>query len=392
MSAPRDERVLILGGGLAAVRTAQALRDHGHRGAVVLVSEEAEPPYDRPPLSKDALLGGVDPARVQLLTEQEYEQLEIELVLGDGAVRLDRRDREVVLASGRRLSYERLVVATGSRARRLAELRSAPDVHHLRTAEDCRRLGTALQPGAALAVIGGGFIGLEVAASALARGCSVTVVEAEPAPLVRVLGPTLASWLVDWHRTRGVDVRTGVAIAGEGEGRTGRLRLTDGALVDADAVLVGVGVTRDLDWLADAGLAVHVGLRCDGDGRTSASDVFGAGDIVCRHSDDHCSPVAHWTAAAESAARVARALLGHTQPAVMDEAFFWSHQGDLKLQSVGRWEAGATTSLVSGSLQSGRFVANHSVDDRLVGVLAANDPRGFLASRRALRDASSVPA
>ncbi|MGW4959902.1 NAD(P)/FAD-dependent oxidoreductase [Nonomuraea sp. NPDC004186] len=385
MSGPH---VVIAGGGLAAVRTAQALRDLGHRGRVTLVSEESDEPYDRPPLSKECLLGTRGADDIRLAAPDEYARQDIRLVLGRAAVGLNLCARTLTLTDGGEIGYDRLVVATGARPRRLPSLPDSGRVHYLRTAADSRRLAGALTDGARVAVIGAGFVGLEVACAARMRGCRVTVVEAAAQPMALIIGAGPAAWLRRRHSERGLEFRCGTTVD-ESEERPDALVLFlgDGTVVETDVVVVGVGIVRDTAWLADAGLETHHGLVCDETGRTSAADVFGAGDVVCRHTAGQCRPIGHWTAASDSAAKVAAALLG-VPPAGLDEdGFFWSDQADLRLQFAGAASPTATATVVSGDFDSGRFVVHYTDGDRLTGVFAANAPRDFLRGRLALRSA-----
>jgi 3-phenylpropionate/trans-cinnamate dioxygenase ferredoxin reductase component len=381
---PERQRVLVVGGGLAAVRTAQALRELGHVGPVTMLSEELRPPYDRPPLSKTHLLAEQSPDPVELLSAEAAGELDIDLHLGCRAVGLDH-DRRTVQVEGVEdlLSYDALVVATGTRARRLDVLDGIAGVHYLRTAEDATSLHGALVPERDVVIIGAGFIGLEVAAAARARGARVTLVEVAERPLAGVLGDQLATWLTDWHRDQGTTVRCGTSVVSATRlDDHVRLELSDQTTLDAGAVVVGVGVQRELEWLSTAGVSTHVGLVCDAEGRSSAPVVFGAGDIVCRHRGSTCSPVLHWTAAAESGRAAARAVLGLAPDPVPSDEYFWSHQGGLRLMSVGGRSADAALSVESGSMVSGKFVAHWSADGRIVGVVAANSARDFLRSRQ----------
>ncbi|MFC4011157.1 NAD(P)/FAD-dependent oxidoreductase [Nonomuraea purpurea] len=383
MSGPH---VVIVGGGLAGLRTAQTLRGLGHRGGISLVSEEFDEPYDRPPLSKGYLLGVRGADDIRLAGREEYARLGIELVLGRAAAGVDPRARTVAFADGGEAGYERLVVATGARPRRLPGLPESVRVHYLRTAADSRRLARALTAGARVAVIGAGFIGLEVASAARLRGCRVTVVEACAQPMAPLIGAEPAAWLRGWHSERGLEFHCGTTV-GRSEERPGAqvLWLADGTVVEADVVVVGAGIVRDTAWLAAAGLETHHGLVCDESGRTSAADVFGAGDIVCRHSAGRCRPIGHWTAAADSAARVAATIVGVPPPDLGEDGFFWSDQADLRLQFVGAVPPTATAAVVHGGFDSGRFVVHYIDGDRLTGVFAANAPREFLRGRLALR-------
>lgn len=389
MTSFRDSigKVVIVGGGLAAVRTAQALRALGHEGTIVMLSDEVEMPYDRPPLSKQVLLGTFPEEALRLLDEEECQRLGIDLRLGHRVVALDPDARMVRVDGHDDLVYDALVVATGSRPRRLDAVADAPDVHYVRTLDDARGLAGRLHEGARVVVVGAGFIGLEVASCARSLGADVTVVEAAPQPLRHALGSEIAAWLQEWHTERGVRFHCGVTVTASTPGSPGaRLQLSDGRMLPADVVVVGVGVERDTTWLREAGLEVEGGLVCDEDGRTATPGVFGAGDVVYRVGPSSAALIGHWTAASGSAERVARALLGLESPSADDDAYFWSHQGDLRLQAVGRHRLDATTTVVSGELATGSFVAHYVLDGELVGVVAANSARTFLLSRKVLRE------
>jgi 3-phenylpropionate/trans-cinnamate dioxygenase ferredoxin reductase subunit len=381
------ERIVIIGGGVAAVRTAQAVRDLDERCTITVLSEESLPPYDRPPLSKEALLTQPAPPPTTLLSLEEAAELGIDLRLGHRVIGLDAEAR-LVEAEGADgpVPYDKLVLATGTRARSLPLLQGLPRVHHLRTAEDAARIRSSLESNERVVLVGGGFIGLEVAAAARIRGVEVTVVEVAAQPLAGVLGEELASCIQQWHSDRGVRFHCGASITGATDlGTHIELSLDDGTVLEAGCVVLGVGVHRDLDWIARAGVATHVGVVCDQEGRTNVPEVFAAGDIACMHDGDVCRPVSHWTAAVESGQRVARGLLGLEQEREVDEAYFWSYQGDLRLMSVGHRTSSAEMHLVSGELASGKFVVEWREGDEVVGAVAATSARDFMRSRLALR-------
>lgn len=383
--------VVLAGGGLAAVRTAQALRDLGHAGPIRLVSAEPTAPYDRPPLSKDVLLGRAGSADAVLLDAAGGEALGIELRLGSGATALDAGAQRITLASGERLRYDALVIASGARARRLALLDGRPDVFLIRDAGDAAALGAALAARPRVAVVGGGFIGLEVTAAAATLGCAVTVVEAADEPLAPVLGAELGAVVRGWHERHGVVFARGRTVAAVRATSAGReLVLDDGSAVPADVVVVGVGAEPAVGWLAGSGLELHRGVRCDEHGRTSLPHVFAAGDVACRHVGGTCVPGGHWTGTNEQARRVAAALLGRPDPRPAElDGYFWSDQYGSRLQFAGR--AGDGARLVSGTFD-GAFVATWSAGGRVIGVLARDDPRGFIRARVALRRAAAPGA
>ncbi|MFD5747271.1 NAD(P)/FAD-dependent oxidoreductase [Streptomyces sp. NPDC127033] len=412
MSAGRRGTV-IAGAGLAGVRTAQTLRDLGYEGRIRLFSEESELPYDRPPLSKAYLTGrrGGEAIRFEDRLDA-YTARGIELVLGKRVVAADLSAGTVGLADGSEAGFDRLVVATGSRPREPAALPPSPTVHYLRTAADSRRLAGALTAGRRVVLVGGGFIGLEVACAARALGCEVTVVEAVALPLATAVGEEPARRLMSWHTARGIAFRCGVTVRSASAAAGARiLRLDDGSQVTADVVVVGVGVVRDTGWLSTAGLGIHHGLVCDHDGRASDPAVFGVGDVVCRHDGTRsdgtgrsgetgergetggsgaCRPIGHWTAAADSAVRVAGTITGGAPAPVQDDGFFWSDQGDLRLQFAGYSGPGSEAAVVSGALDADAFVVHYTDRGRLTGVFAANSPREFLRGRMALRSASGA--
>jgi 3-phenylpropionate/trans-cinnamate dioxygenase ferredoxin reductase subunit len=382
--------IVIAGAGLAGVRTAKKLRDLRYTGRIRLLSEEDEHPYDRPPLSKGFLLGQRSEETIRLSAPEQYAAQGIELELGTQVTGVDPRSGTLGLADGTEVGYQQLVVATGARPRPLDALPPSPAVHYLRTADDARRLAAALTPGARVAVIGGGFIGLEVAAAALSLGCTAAVVEMAELPLAGIVGTGPAQWLRSWHAARGVDFRCGVTVTDCRDlGGARRLRLSDGTAVVADVVVVGVGVIRETGWLSSAGLDVHLGLVCDPSGRTSLPGILGVGDVVCRHDETGCRPIAHWTAASDSAIRAAEALVRGEPATVADDGFFWSDQVDLRLQFAGRADPDSVTTLTEGSLEGDAFVLRYTTCGRLTGVFAANSPRGFLRARMDLRSAGT---
>jgi 3-phenylpropionate/trans-cinnamate dioxygenase ferredoxin reductase subunit len=385
-----DRGVVIAGGGLAGVRTAQTLRRLGYDGRIRLLSEEDEYPYDRPPLSKGFLTGKGDAEAIRLRGPGDYADDGIELLLRTRATGVDPRSRTLSVADGTELGYDWLVVATGAASRQLPALPPAPDVHYLRTADDARCLRRALLPGRRVAVVGGGFIGLEVAAAAVALGCAVSVVEMGSLPLAQVIGPLAAQWLLSWHSERGVHFRCGSPVSGSSREAAGRrLLLADGSHVEADVVVVGAGITRETGWLAAAGLAVHHGLVCDAAGRASLPAILGAGDIACLHGAGGCQPVAHWTAAGESAARAAATIARGEAEHTPDDGFFWSDQGSLRLQFAGHAGPDSVASLATGDFDGGSFVVHYATGRRMTGVFAVNSPRDFLRGRLALRSAGA---
>lgn len=381
---------MIAGGGLAAVRTAQGLRDLGFEGSIMLASEEERLPYDRPPLSKDYLLGRASDDDIRLLAAERLADLDVEVRLGRPAVRLDRKARRVTLAGDLDCDYEKLVVATGARANRLPALEGLDGVVYLRTAADAHVLRDTLAARPRVGIVGGGFIGLEVASVARRFGCDVTVVEMAAAPLAPVLGTELGAFLQEWHEEHGVAFRCGSMVAGaRGAGRVEELVMADGSSVPADVAVVGVGVTPNVGWLEGSGLDVHRGLVCDEHGRTSDSAVFAVGDVACRHVQGECRLTGHWTAASDQAGIVATALLDEpVDDGFSQEGYFWSDQFGSRLQFAGSVGAHPHLTMVSGALQERKFVALLGEPDRATAVFAMDSPRDFVRASMALQPAS----
>ncbi|MET8430573.1 FAD-dependent oxidoreductase [Nocardia sp. NPDC004860] len=378
--------IVIVGGGLAAVRTAQGLRNLGYGRPIHLLSEETTAPYDRPPLSKDYLLGELTDEDLGLLNSKTSAALDLSLHLGHRVAALDRAGRSVRLADSTKVPYGQLVVATGATARRLSGLDPSERVHYLRTVDDAARLRQALLSAERVLVIGSGFIGLEVASSARSLGLEVDVVAADEGPMISILGRELSQWVASVHETNGVRITSSVLVSSVTDNSTGiTVTLGDGTWRSADLVVVGAGVARELDWLAEAGLAVDRGLICDLDGRTSDPNIFGVGDIVRVRDRLIDEDIQHWTAAVDSAQRTAHALTATPYDPDLGDGFFWTEQFGHRLQFAGSAADGCTLEVLTGSLEQGTFVANVVVDGAVTGVFASNSPREFIRNRMALR-------
>jgi len=331
------DSVAIIGAGIAGVRTAERLRESGFAGAVTLVGAELDPPYDRPPLSKQVLRG--ERELVLLRAPDGYDAIGVELRLGVRATGVDADGHRVTLDDGSTLPYAALVIATGARPRTLPSA-GLKGVHLLRSAGDCTRLRDDVASARRAVVVGGGFIGCEVAASLRMLGLDVTIVEMAPAPLLGVLGDRLAAEVVALHEAAGVTVRCGVGVAGlEGDDRVTGVRLQDGSCIPADVVVVGLGVTPELDWLSGSGIQVDDGVVCDSRGRTSAADVYAVGDVARWHDrrTGTSRRFEHWTSAVDQAAAVARDIVGapDDDSEAMPAPYFWSDQYHVKIQSLG---------------------------------------------------------
>ena len=377
-----DRGVLIVGGGLASQRCAEALRGSGYEGRIRIVCGEPEAPYDRPPLSKELLAGKLDDGEVAFRSASWYEDNRVELILGRRARRLDVRARKVDLDDGSELAYDKLLIATGSVARRLPTLEGYANVHELRTLADARGLRTELQRGARLAIIGAGFIGQEVASTARKAGAEVTIVEALPAPLAGILGEDVGHWFAGLHSDEGVEMRLATMLEGaRGNGTVEELVLSGGERLACDAVVVGVGVAPAAGWLKGSGLETE-GVRVDHAGRTSLPGVFAAGDVTqgFDHRVGAHRRAEHWDVAARQGMAAGKAMLGiEPDPAPLPS--FWSDQYGLRIQYVGHAEL-ADEAHFEGDPSGRDFAVVYERAGRPVAALVVGSPRAFARLRR----------
>ena len=389
--------VVVVGASLAGLRAAETLRSEGYDGRLSLVGAEHHLPYDRPPLSKKLLAGQLDVERIRLRRESEYADLRLELRLGERAAWLDPAARRLGLAGGAAVSYDGLVIATGASPRPLPDQPALDGVFLLRTLDDSLALRAAFDAKPRrVVVIGAGFIGAEVAATARAGGLAVTMVEALATPLVRGLGAQMGAVFADLHRDHDVDVRLGVGVAAiEGADRVERVRLADGTVLDADVVVVGIGVQPTTGWLAGSGLAVRDGVLADATLAVGPPGLYAAGDVVRWPHGLLGEEVRleHWTNAAEQGAAAARNLLvtaaGGRGTPYQAVPFFWSDQYDARIQFLGRAHDGDQVEVVHGSLAERRFVALYGRAGRLRAVLGVSLPRLVMPYRALLSNAVS---
>jgi 3-phenylpropionate/trans-cinnamate dioxygenase ferredoxin reductase subunit len=367
--------MVIVGAGEAGARAAAALREEGWDGSVTLVGAEFHPPYERPPLSKAALLAEIEPVATTVLDHDRAAALGIELVLGTEATAIDRAARAVVLADGRTLPYSRLLLATGARPRRLA-LPGHQQALYLRRFDDALALRLLLRPGTRLAIIGGGFIGLELAAAAVARGCAVTLVEAQPRILMRGVPAEIAAVIADRHRAAGVDLRTGIGID---RIEPDAVVLADGSRIAADAVIAGIGAVPETALAEAAGLAVENGIAVDAALATADPDIFAAGDCAaCAHPlyAGRRIRLEAWRNAQDQGALAARNMLGRGE-AIAAVPWFWSDQYELTLQIAGLADEGRT--MIARDLGDGAQLLFHlAADGRLVAASGVG-PLGKIA-------------
>jgi 3-phenylpropionate/trans-cinnamate dioxygenase ferredoxin reductase component len=384
-----DQTHVIVGASLAGAKAAETLREEGFEGRVVLVGSEEERPYERPPLSKDYLRGEVGREKVYVHDESFYAEHDIELRLGRSAVGLDTASGELELDGGERLNYDRLLLTTGSEPRRLqipgAELEG---VFYLRSVEDSDALRDRIDGGGAVVVVGAGWIGAEVAASARQRGLEVTVIEPASLPLERVLGAEVGAIYRDIHVDHGVRLLLGTGVdAFEGDGAVERVRTSDGRLVDCDFVVVGVGVQPRTELAATGGLSVSNGVLVDDRLRASAPGVFAAGDVAnaLHPFYGEAIRVEHWANALNQGPAAARNMLGQSAP--YDRLpYFFSDQYDVGMEYSGYardWER----VVFRGDPADREFVAFWMFEDRVMAGMNVNvwdvtDPIKHLIAER----------
>jgi 3-phenylpropionate/trans-cinnamate dioxygenase ferredoxin reductase subunit len=379
-----SQGIVIAGGGLAAQRAAETLRRNGYDGRLCMLAAEPTPPYDRPPLSKEFLTGGQGEDALRFREDGWYTGNAIELTLSDPAAALDVAERAVVLESGRRVPFGRLLIATGSSPRRLPGTAGFANVHELRTLADATRLRAALDPGARVVVVGAGFIGQEVAATALRLGAEVTILEAAPAPLANLLGPDLGGWFARLHREEGIDVRLSVRIARlHGGHAVTAVELGDGDRIACDALVVGIGTAPATGWLRTSGLDDD-GVVVDAVGATAVGGVYAAGDASRPFDPHHGAHVRteHWEAAARQGATAARAMLG-LAVAPSPPPSFWSDQHGIRIQYIGSAH-GADGIAVDGDPPARDFTATFTRDGRPIGALLVGRPHALAEQRRRL--------
>jgi len=382
----KARQIVVVGGGQAGAQALASLRQWGYDGALSLIGEETALPYQRPPLSKAYLKGELAEDRLYFKPHAWYEDQDVDVRLGTLATSIDRARRSLHLADGGALDYDALVLATGSRPRKLpvpgADLAG---VHDLRSLADVNRLRPAMVEGRRIAIIGAGYIGLETAAVACQLGLEVTVLEMADRVLARVTSPLMSSFYEALHASHGVDIRTNARVSGirdDGDGAVAAVLLDDGTEIGADLVLAGIGIVPNEELARQAGLACRNGILVDRDGRTHDPRIFAAGDCACR-------PLVHYGRtgrlesvhnAIEQGKLAAAAILSRARPPE-DVPWFWSDQYDIKLQIAGLSQ-GHDQVVVRGDPAAGAFAAFYLSEGRLLAVDAVNAAPEFLASKK----------
>ena len=377
--------VSIVGASLAGYGAAAPLRRDGFEGRISLIGDEPHAPYDRPPLSKKFLAGDLDDDRLPLTTAEKLADLGLEMRLGCRATGLDVATRTLEV-DGVAEPYDGLLIATGARCRNLPGTAGLAGVHTLRTRDDAEAIRDALANGARrVVVVGAGFIGAEVASTAIGRGAEVTMVEALEAPFERVLGVEMGAVMADVHRRHGVDLRTGVGVDEVlGDDRLAGVRLADGATLEADLLVVGIGVVPNTDWLEGSGLTLDDGVVCD-ETCLAAPDVAAAGDVArwANPRYGEVMRVEHWDNAVQQGVHAARRLLQSDEEATpyAPVPWFWTDQYDRKVQLAGRPHTDDEVRVVAGSTAEHRFAAFYGRDGRFTAALGMNRPRQVMQSK-----------
>lgn len=381
-------RIVIVGASAGGLATAGALRAGGHQGQITLVGDEAQLPYDRPPLSKQLLAGDWEPGRLLLRSSADLAALDLDLRLGVAAVGLDLAGRRVTLADGEHLPYTGLVVATGVRPRQLPGGEGIAGVHVLRTLDDALALRARLGRGRRLIIVGAGFVGTEVAATARRGGADVTLLEAGPVPMARIIGLEAGEFLARLHHDQGVQIRVGTDVAEilSSEGCAVGVRVADGAVIPADDVLIAIGCLPNTEWLHGSGLAVGDGLACD-EYCAAAPGIYGAGDVArwTNPAFGTAMRIEHRSNAAEQGVAVAHNLLHpHLRRPFAPVPYVWSDQYDTRIQAYGYLQDHDEALVVEADSSRRRLLVAYRRDDRLAGVLGAGQPPKTLRTWRAL--------
>ena len=384
--------VAVVGASLAGLRTVEALRREGFEGRITVIGAEDAFPYDRPPLSKQFLVDDWEEEKL-LLARNGVDELKAEWKLGVAATSLDVDAKRLTLADGSIFEADAIVLAVGTRARRLPFGQDLEGVLELRNLSDARKLRSALANASRVVVVGAGFIGMEVAASCRQKGLEVTVVEPLPAPLVRGLGAVLGERVARRHREEGIAFRLGVGVEGfEGEGRVTGVRLSDGETLPAELVIVGVGAAPATEWLEGAGLEIDNGVLCDATGSTGQEGVFALGDCArWRNARYPARPrFEHWTSAVEQSDVIAKRIVHGVADDFAPIPYVWSDQFDLRIAIAGEIQQGDEMHICLGTLEEDRFLALFGRQGKLVAAVGFKRPRELNGMRRKMAEGEGI--
>jgi NADPH-dependent 2,4-dienoyl-CoA reductase/sulfur reductase-like enzyme len=383
------ERVVIVGSSVGGIRTGQALRGGGFDGDILVIGAEEADPYDKPPLSKEFLTGQKSVAQFRLLGGDGWEGSGLEALLGNRAIALDCVAKQVTLDSGQQVCYDKLVIATGARPRRLVDSAGNPVGHTIRSLDDSQALKSAMQRGGHVVIVGGGFIGCEVASAARQTGCEATIINSQTVPFAAAFGIEVGALLGGLHAESGTSVLTGAGVdTVHRRGEDGaRIVLSNGRVLDADILVAGIGVTPNTEWLANSGVALEDGVRTDEFCRAlGTGDVYAIGDVANWHdlTSDRPRRVGHWTNAVEQAELVAHNIIRAEKLREYRAApYFWSDQYGSKIQMIGHIAATDTVEMshVEG-LGRQCWAAVFSRHHRLVAAVTHGWPRAMAVLRR----------
>ncbi len=377
------ERIVVVGASLSGLRTVQGLRRRGCAAAITLIGDEPHLPYDRPPLSKAVLLGQAPAESVQFVDHPALAALDVEVLLGVAAVGVDLGPRQVHLSYGPPVGFDTLVIATGSSPRTLPSIRPLGGLHVLRTVDDARHIQAGLGRATQVAVVGGGFIGAEIASAARVLGVGVTVIDALPTLMTRGLGAGLGARMGELHRRNGVGLQLSQLVTGfTGEDDVTGVELADGSVVAADLVVVGIGTVPNVGWLHGSGLTIDDGVVCD-EYLSAGEGIYAVGDVARWHNPRYGEPMRmeHWTSAGEQATALASTLTG-TPTSCTVLPYVWSDQFGKRLQIFGRIRPGDEVELVFE--EGDRFVATATGADGLEGVVGFDALKQLLPYRAQL--------
>lgn len=399
MTDTASSTAIIIGAGHAGGELAIALRNEGWEGRILLLSDEQHLPYHRPPLSKAYLTGSVPRESLSIRPQAAYDRAGVEFFDGVRVERIERANRQLVLSDGSQLAYDKLAIATGGRPRQLPVANTGAagrcaNFHYLRTLDDVERIRAQMAAGKRLIIIGGGYIGLEVAAAAVAQGLQVTVLEAQPRVLQRVTAAELSAYYERKHREAGVDIRTNVQVSDleVTDDTVTAVLCADGSRLEADLVVVGIGLIANTELASEAGLDVDNGILVDEQARTSDPDIYAAGDCT-----NHPNPLLGRRLRLESVpnaleqSRVAAAGMAGKPRSYASVPWFWSDQYELKLKMVGLAE-GYEHLVLRGDPASDSFSAFYLKDGKVLAADTVNRPQDFIAAKRLVAEGVAVTA
>lgn len=388
------QTLVVVGASLAGLSAARAARAQGFTGRLVIIGDEHHRPYDRPPLSKDFLLGTI--TTQDLFLETDGDGLDAEWILGVGAVGLDTASLTIRLSDGRSVAADRIVIATGARCRKLPALEGMENVFYLRTIADAERLAPKLIAGDRMVVIGAGFIGAEAASAAAARGMDVTMINNNPVPFTAQLGSDMGAAVASLHTSNGVSLVCGVGIEqfDTADGEVTGLSLADGRRLPTNVVVVGIGAEPNVEWLEGSGIELCDGVLCDSMGRTNIPGIVAVGDCAAWFDEGlgRHRRVEHWTGALERAALAVQALIDNDAPQQpLKPPYFWSDQHGVKIQFAGHSAGYDRLEIEAGDPKEHSCLAVYYRGETPVAVLGMNQPRLFTRWRRSIGIAGAKP-